>query len=331
LIDGKCQDHPNTQIQTIEEENYFFRLTKYKESLLNWLDNTPDFLQPSNKIEELRNIIISCEDVSISRLKENCPWGVSVPNDPNQTIYVWFDALLNYIFAAGYLTNDFNWNHVIQLCGPDNLRFQGLIFQAFLQSEGIKKSDKLIVHGTILDKSGRKISKTLGNTIDPIEQLQKWGLDAVRYYSLIGLSTYSNSKWCEEDLVNTYNSDICEGWGNLIARTLHLIDIKSVNITKPSNDFKSLITEHSNIIDSLWTSFKVKDALQKTFELVKIGNKYINDETPWSNSNYTQVLSNLYYLVKTINKFFEPIFPDKFLVVEQAIQNKKKSIIFHKL
>ena len=331
LIDGKCQDHPNTQIQTIEEENYFFRLTKYKEVLLNWLDNTPDFLQPSNKIEELRNIIISCEDISISRLKENCPWGVSVPNDPDQTIYVWFDALLNYIFAAGYLTNDFNWNHVIQLCGPDNLRFQGLIFQAFLQSEGIKKTDKLIVHGTILDKSGRKISKTLGNTIDPIEQLQKWGLDAVRYYSLIGLSTYSNSKWCEEDLVNTYNSDICEGWGNLIARTLHLIDIKSVNITKPSDDFKSLITEHSNIIDSLWTSFKVKDALQKTFELVKIGNKYINDETPWSNPNYDQVLSNLYYLVKTINKFYEPIFPDKFLVVEQAIQNKKKSIIFHKL
>jgi methionyl-tRNA synthetase len=293
LIDGKCQDHPTTKLQNIEEENYFFRLTKYKDSLLNWLNTTPQFLQPSNKIEELKNIIINCEDISISRLRVNCPWGIDVPNDPNQVVYVWLDALLSYIFSAGYLTDDFNWSNVIQLCGPDNLRFQGLIFQAFLESEGIKKTDKLLVHGTILDKSGRKISKTLGNTVDPIEQLEKWGLDAVRYYSLVGLSTYSNSNWNEEDLVIIYNNDICSGWGNLIARTLHLVDTKIVDVQEPDVDFKYIVEKQSSLINSLWDDFRIKEALQKTTELVKIGNKYINDETPWSNPNFNQILSNL--------------------------------------
>jgi len=280
----------------------------------------------------LKNIIINCEDISISRLRENCPWGVDVPNDPNQVVYVWFDALLSYIFSAGYLTDDdFNWSNIIQLCGPDNLRFQGLIFQAFLESEGIKKTDKLLVHGTILDKSGRKISKTLGNTVDPIEQLEKWGLDGVRYYSLVGLSTYSNSNWNEEDLVIIYNNDICSGWGNLLTRTLHLIDSKSVDIVNVTDDFKSIVDKQSDIINSLWSEFRVKEALQKTNELVKIGNKYINDETPWSNPNFNQILSNLYYLIGVVNKFYEPIFPDKYLSTEEAIKNKKKVILFEKI
>jgi methionyl-tRNA synthetase len=226
LVDGKCQDHPTTPLQLIEEENYFFKLTKYKETLLNWIDLNPDFLQPQYKIEELRNIINSSEDISISRLKENCPWGISVPNDSDQIIYVWFDALLNYIFAAGYLTEDFKWDRVIQICGPDNLRFQALIFQSFLESEGIKKSDKLLVHGTILDKDGKKISKSIGNVIDPFDQLQKWGLDAVKYYSLAGLSTYSDSNWNEDELVRLFNNEICNYWGNLVARTLQLDDTK---------------------------------------------------------------------------------------------------------
>lgn len=332
LIDGKCSDHPTTKLKYVEEENYFFRLTKYRESLLNWLSTNPQFLQPSTKIEELKNIIISCEDISISRLKENCPWGVDVPNDPNQVVYVWFDALLSYIFSAGYLSDgDFNWSNVIQVCGPDNLRFQGLFFQAFLESEGIKKSNKLLVHGTILDKSGRKISKTLGNTIDPINQLEKWGLDAVRYYSLAGLSTYTNSNWNEDDLVTIFNNDICSGWGNLLTRTLHLIDTKSVDIVQPTNEFKTIVDNQSIKIDTLWSEFKVKEALQKTTEFVKIGNKYLNDETPWSNLNYNQILSNLYYLIGIINRFYEPVFPDKYLSTEEAIKNKKKVILFQKV
>lgn len=330
LSDGKCLDHPTNKIETVHEENYFFTLSKYKGSLLNWINQTPDFLNPKYKYEELKNLIINAEDISISRLKKNCPWGVNVPNDDSQVIYVWFEALLSYIISAGYLTDNFNWDNVIQICGPDNLRFQAVIFQSFLESEGIKKSDKLLVHGTILDKDGRKISKSLGNVIDPIEQLNKFGLDAVRYYALAGLSTYSDSNWNEFDLVKLWNTDICNDWGNLITRTLHLIDTKSVQITNIDNVFKSTIDKYSIDIKGLWDQFKIKEALQKTNELVKFANKYINDEKPWSNENYSEVLNNLYVLIIEVNKLYSPVFPDKCYEASNLISKKKKGILFTK-
>jgi methionyl-tRNA synthetase len=331
LIDGKCSDHPTTQIKEVSEENYFFKLSKYRDSLLNWIDNSPNFLQPSVKLDELKNLILNSEDISISRIKENCPWGVEVPNDNSQVIYVWFDALLNYIFAAGYLTDNFNWDNVIQLCGPDNLRFQAVIFQAFLQSEGLKESNKLLVHGTILDKEGKKMSKSLGNVIDPFDQLEKFGLHAVRYYTLAGLNTYSDSGWSEEDLVKLFNSDICNDWGNLISRVFHLIDTKSVQINQVNNQFKIKIDGLVREVNDLWSDFKVKEALVKTNEIVKFGNKYINDEKPWSNDNYSDILNNLHYLISEVNKLYLPVFPTVYSTIDVALINPKKVIIFNKL
>ena len=330
LVDGKCPDHENLDIILVEEENYFFKLSKYKDTLLTWLDSS-NFLEPHSKIEELRNNILESEDISISRLKKNCPWGVEVPNDDTQIIYVWFDALLNYIFAAGYLTDNFNWDNTIQLCGPDNLRFQGLFFQAILESENIKKTDKLIVHGTVLDKDGRKMSKSLGNTVDPIEQLNKYNLDAVRYYALSGLNTFSNSKWNEEDLVRLYNNDICNDWGNLVSRVLHLVDTKDIKIYKWDDEFIEVVIDYVKNIKNLWSSFKVKEALTLTNELVKFGNRYINDEKPWSNDNYEKTLNNLYYLIEEVNELYKPVFDEKYLETKEAIINKKKVIIFPKI
>ena len=335
LINGKCHDHPTTELQLIEEENYFFRLTKYRDSLLNWIESTPDFLQPQTKLEELKNLIINSEDISISRLKENCPWGVSVPNDYKQVIYCWFEALWNYPFSAGYLTDDFNWDNVIQLCGPDNLRFQALIFQSFLESEGIKKTDKLLVHGTILDKSGKKMSKTLGNVVDPFDQLDKYGLDAVRYYALAGLNTYSDSGWNETELINLFNSDICNDWGNLISRVLHLCDTKSVKIEIQNNPFKIEVDKRVEEVNQLWSDFKIKEALVKTNQIVKYANGYINDTQPWS-KNHTpeessQILNNLHYLISEVNKLYLPVFPGLYPTIVVALNELKKVIIFDKL
>jgi methionyl-tRNA synthetase len=326
-----CKDHPTIKIEEVQEENYFFKLSKYKDSLLEWISSNDNFIEPYSKKRELINLIIDIEDISISRNRINCPWGTIVPNDETQTVYIWFSALLNYIFAAGYLTNNFNWSYIIQTCGPDNLRFQGVIFQAILESLNIKKTDKLLVHGTILDKDGRKMSKTLGNTVDPIEQLEKWGLDAVKYYALCGLSTYSDSSWNEDDLVRLFNNDICNDWGNLVARTLHLVDIKNVNIEVVDDGFKEKINILVNDVENLWLEYRVKEALQKTNEIVKIGNKYINDEKPWSSENYNVILSNLYYLVKKVNDLYLPVFPTVNSICNDAIENRKKVILFNKL
>lgn len=333
LVSGRCSDHPTTDLDIIEEENYFFRLSKYKDSLLEWITNDSKFLEPSNKLQELKNLIIGSRDISISRSKEKCPWGITVPNDDNQVIYVWFEALWNYPFAAGYLTDNFKWGNVIQLCGPDNLKFQALIFQSFLEAEGIKKSDKLLVHGTILDKDGRKISKTLGNVIDPIDQLEKYGVNAVRYYTLAGLNTYSNSSWNEEDLKSIWNSDIVNDWGNLVSRVLHLVDIKCGGEVKylPSDEYFSQTSKIFNEAKINWSNFKVKEALQKTNELVKFANKYINDIKPWASENYELELSNLYHTLKDINILYKPVFVDKYDEVERAIKIGKKQILFNKI
>jgi len=329
LVDGKCTDHINIEIELVNEENYFFKLSKYKNILYDWINNHSEFIEPKSKIEELKNIIKTSSDISISRLKSKCPWGIEVPNDNEHIIYVWFDALLNYIFAAGYLTDNFKWDNIIQICGPDNLRFQALIFQAFLEAEGIKKTDKLLVHGTILDKNGQKISKSIGNVIDPIEQLNKYGLEPVRYYTIAGLNTYSNSSWDEEELKSIWNNQIVNEWGNLISRVLHLVDIKSANLENKDIDFLNQLKDFENDIDNLWCEFKVKDALKRTNELVKFANKYINYTKPWKIDNCDVVLSNLKSLLVLVNRLYLPVFGvkrhDEILAI---IELGKKNILF---
>lgn len=334
LIDGRCEDHPTTEIKQVEEENYFFKLTKYKENLLDWINKNPKFLEPQSKLDELKNLIVGSEDISISRLKENCPWGIDVPGDSTQIIYVWYEALWNYAFAAGYLTDNFKWDNVIQLCGPDNLRFQAIILQSFLESEGIKKSDKLLVHGTILDKDGRKISKTLGNVIDPIDQIDKYGLYPVRYYALAGLNTYSNSSWNEEDLSKIWNSDIVKDWGNLVSRTLHLIDIRldGVVVDQPEDSFVTIVDEYKASIGELWDTFKIKEALSKTNELVKYANKYITDKEPWKSTTYGFELSNLHLLILTVNDLYTPVFgSSETTKVIDLIKTGKKCILYKQI
>jgi methionyl-tRNA synthetase len=333
LVDGKCLDHPTTNIEIIEEENYFFKISKYRNSLLNWIEQNPNFLEPKSKLDELYNLIDNVGDISVSRSVQKCPWGISVPDDDSQIIYVWLEALLNYIFAAGYLTDNFNWNDVVQICGPDNLRFQAIIFQSFLESEGIKKTGKLLVHGTILDKNGLKISKSIGNVIDPIEQLDKYGLYPVRYYALGGLSTYSDSSWNEDDLKNIWNSEIVNDWGNLVSRVLHLVDIKCEgNLVNPQNDFVDLVLSYDKKVRESWNNFKVKDALRFTNELVKVGNKYINDNKPWSSTDYLSQLSNLDYLLNVVNSLYVPLFgKEKCDEIDLLIKGGKKQILFDRI
>ncbi len=333
----RCPDHPNAELTLISEENYFFKLTNFKEAIIHWMNNNPEFLQPENKLLELINVTADCEDISISRVKANCPWGIEVPNDPEQVMYVWFEALLNYVIAAGYGTYRSLWNddtYIVQLCGPDNIRFQGLIFQSFLRALSLKNTDKLLVHGTILDGNGLKLSKSLGNGISPVDQLNKYGVDAVRYYILAGLNTYDNSSWNEEILVSKYNNELCNDYGNLITRVLHLIDTKAGgDFLQPSNDFVYDVITKKQRIHDLWVSFNIKEALAKTNELVKYGNKYIVDNQPWAKSNFNcvEILANLYYLIDVVNDLYSPVYTIKWKEVRDAIKNKKKAVLFNRI
>ncbi len=259
------------------------------------------------------------------------PWGISVPNDDDHVIYVWFEALLNYIFAV----QNFDEQYFIQLCGPDNLRFQGSLFQAILESGNHVHTKKLLVHGTILDSEGKKMSKSLGNVIDPIDQLEKYGLDAVRYYTLAGITTYGNGSWNEKDLIDLYNSHLADDYGNLISRTLHLIDTKNVEIHpnhSESEFIKQLISKFNNVY-SLLDNFEIKDYLIEINNIVKFANKYISDTKPWAEgSDYTTILNNLYCVLGEVTKLYLPIISEKsHLIITEALQSKKKIIAFNKI
>lgn len=351
LIDGRCPDHPETGLKELEEENYFFKLTKYKLELQTWAAHAVDFIEPTSKRTEFLNFIDNIQDISVSRLKKDVYWGTPVPNDDEHTVYVWFCALLNYIFAAGYFSDtpdafEVLWNNrdVVQICGPDNLKFQAVIFQGLLVSAGIKKSDKLLVHGTINDANGRKMSKTLGNVVDPIEQVEKYGVDAVRYYALAGLRTYGNSSWDENQLVELYNSHLADDFGNLISRVSHLagkflkdyvedpnviLDYSLVEEDKFCSLFNLQIEE---VVRPLWDSYKISEALDETNKLVKILNKKFGEEEPWKKGveGWVTILE-VHYAIRKVCDLYLPVIPGKIQEAIKSIEECKKSILFPKL
>jgi len=332
---NKCPDHPTSNIIETEETNYFFRLANFKPALKAWLAANPAFLLPGEKLKELENQLDESEDISISRTKESCAWGIEVPGDTTQTIYVWFDALLNYIFAAGFPAANFEtrWQNVIQLCGPDNLRFQAVIFQGILEALCLPHTSTLLVHGTILDAQGRKMSKTLGNTVDPIQELEATNLDAVRYYALAGLNTYSNSKWDRAELVRVYNTEVANDWGNTLARVLHLVNTKTGKTPpEPESEYVSVLNKSTEEVKAAWSQFQPREALRLTNKIIKAASCYIDSTKPWEDKPESkQVIGNLYYLLQQVTTLYAPVLTDSTEKVLKAIKAKEKAIIYPKL
>lgn len=326
IVEGVCPDHPNTPLETVSESNWFFRMTSLRESVANHIKENKDFLTPFSKTRELLNLLESYEDISISRPVSSCPWGIPVPGDGSQVIHVWFDALCNYIIAS----EDSDRDNVIQLCGPDNIRFQGGFYQAILLALELPYTKHIVVHGTVLDQNGHKMSKSTGNTVCPFEQAGKWGVDAVRYHLVTGLETTSDSAWDEKRLVENYNSDLCDDWGNLVARTLHLCDLKGCE-ERPTEDFRTIVDGELRTVDVLFSEFRIKDAYSTLNSLVKYANKYINDHKPWSMEDPRAVLGNLLYLITKVNRVYSYVLPEVFGLIDDAIVERKKIIAFKKI
>ena len=326
-----CLDHPTLKIETVSEENYFFKLSNYKEDIKNYLTHNKGFLNPKNKDLELFDLIENSTDISISRLKKSVKWGITCPSDENQVIYVWFEALLNYLFSIG----EDNWSDflTIQLCGPDNIRFEGLILQAIFKAGDVDFTNYLLVHGTILDIDGSKMSKSSNNVISPFDQFNKYGDSAIRLYLLTQLSQYSNSSYNEEDLISFYNSFLCNEFGNLLTRTLHLIDIKNITIVEPSDELKEETYKEVQKYDYYFSNFNLQASFNIVHKLVKQANQTLNNEKPWSkeclNPDYS--INKVYYLVCKITDLLNPFIPSEIYKIEKALHFKKKVNLFKRI
>jgi len=278
LINGRCPLHPDKEIEIIKEENYFFRFSKYQKLLLDFYNKNPQFVVPEGKYNEIKSFVESgLNDFSISRLKSKMPWGIQVPNDPEQVMYVWFDALINYISTLGWPADKKNFQAFwpgVQVAGKDNLRQQSAIWQAMLASAGLPLSKQIFIHGFIT-VDGKKISKSLGNTINPILVAKKFQTDALRYYLLSRVHPFEDSDFTFEKLTDAYNGELANGLGNLISRVAALCQ-------KSKADFNdSQKPKLYNQVQQALEDFRFDLALKFIWDQITVLDLQINKEEPW--------------------------------------------------
>jgi len=289
LIDGKCPYHFK-EPEKIEEENYFFKLSRYVDEIKNKIESGELKILPESRKNEILGMIKEgVGDISFSRPKEKLSdWGVPVPDDESQLMYVWCDALANYISALGYGSNNEDnlkkfWPADLHIIGKDILRFHALIWPAMLMSAKLLLPKTIFVHGFILS-NGKRMSKTLGNVIDPFYLAEKYGVDATRYYLLREITPFEDGDITEEKFKEAYNANLANGLGNLTARIMKMseqyLDNKELRIKNYElpNDFKNLMDNFglNKAMDLIWEKISELDLhIQKTepFKLIKTDEK----------------------------------------------------------
>ena len=333
LVDGKCPIHPKQEIELIEEENYFFKYSKYQEKLLAIYKKNPEFVIPKSKQNEITMFTErGLEDFSVSRLKEKMPWGIEVPGDDKHVMYVWFDALVNYISCLGWPEDEKKFNDFwpgFQVAGKDNLRQQSSMWQAMLLSAGLPTSKQIFIHGFIT-ANGQKMSKSFGNVINPFELVNKYGTDAVRYYLLREILPTEDGDFTFEKFEQRYNSDLAGGIGNLVARTLGIASKIEFKESEPTKRVIARVGEIKKNYELSLEKFKFNDALAYVWDLISFCDKYINEEKLWETRSL-QVLNDLFYVIKEIGLLLEPFLPQTAGKIKVAVESKKSENLFPKI
>lgn len=316
LENSRCPLHPNSEVEIIEEENYFFRFSKYQSKLLELYEQRPEFVIPAGRHKEIKAFVGSgLQDFSISRLKEKMPHGVPVPGDDSQVMYVWFDALVNYISTLGWPEDkhgDFaNFWPGLQVCGKDNLRPQAAMWQAMLLSAGLNPSQQVLVFG-FLTANGQKISKSLGNTVDPYELSEKYGSDAVRYYLLAEIPPFEDGDYSEDKFQERYNADLANGLGNLVARVSTLLEKNLLVTNLQVNLSESSIMVTKKRFEEAMTGYRFNEALQIIWEKIKQCDAELSAAAPWKMTDrdlIQRVLRPLAQDIINIAHLVEPFIP----------------------
>ncbi|MFZ4499987.1 MAG: methionine--tRNA ligase [Minisyncoccia bacterium] len=291
LVDGECPEHPGTALHIINEENYFFKYSAFQEKLLAFYEANPAFIIPEFRFNEIKAFVEGgLQDFSISRIKEKMAWGVPVPGDDSQVMYVWFDALVNYISTLGWPHNDESFEKYwmngtpVQYCGKDNTRFQGAMWQAMLMAADVPNSHQIVVNGFITADGGVRMSKTLGNVIDPLGISNEYGVDVLRFFLLREITSFEDSPFTEERFRDSYQANLANGLGNLVSRIMKMVVNYEVEYTLPTDEdllefddavpegFKEKIESFDlkNAMDDIWREVTGLDWLIQNKEPFKL-------------------------------------------------------------
>jgi len=335
LVNGRCPNHPNMELIELEEENYFFLLSKYQKPLLEYLSKEGVIVPEWRKQEAIKFVEKGLEDFSISRVKEKMSWGIPVPNDDSQVMYVWFDALTNYISTLGWPDEGGNFKkfwtegNTLQLAGKDQVRFQSIMWQAMLMSAGIKNTDQIVYHGFITS-GGQKMSKSLGNVIDPYALVDEYGVDALRLFLARHIHPFEDSDFTLQSFKDAYNADLANGIGNLAARIMKMaednlsesvLDADNYRVKKDLLDTamgKFNYQEYCNLVWDHVANLDDKIAKEKPFALIK-SDKQKGVEM------ITEMTKELFFIAKML----EPIIPDTAKkICDAVLVNKKPENLF---
>lgn len=341
LIDGLCPEH-KVAPELIEEENYFFKLSNYQEKIKELIEKDEVKIIPQSRKNEILSFINSgLQDFCISRTSERAKgWGIDVPGDETQKMWVWFDALSNYINALGYGSNNESkflefWQNndlKIHIIGKGINRFHSVYWLAMLLSAGISLPKTLFVHGYIT-VDGQKMSKSLGNVINPYDLVEKYGCDAVRYFLLREIPALGDGDFTFEKFEKRYNSDLAGGIGNLLLRTLVMINKKNVIFNK---DPEAIFVDKNREVDKkIKDNFiQFNDTLGEIWELVSFCDKYIEEKKPWAIEDKDEneiVFSNIIYSLKNISQMLKPFLPDTAEKIEEQIKTLRPEPLFPRI
>jgi methionyl-tRNA synthetase len=317
LNDGRCPIHPNLDLETRLEENYFFRFSKYQEPLLKLYADHPDFVIPESRLGEIKNFVAAgLNDFSISRLKSKMPWGVPVPGDEDQVMYVWFDALVNYISTLGWPDKKGQYQEFwpgIQVAGKDNLRQQSAMWQAMLMSAGLPPSKQIFIHGFITS-GGQKMSKSLGNVVNPYDLVSKYGTDAVRFYLLREIPAYEDGDFTIQKFEERFNADLANGLGNYAARVSTLANglVLDLGPGRVPDEVLGKISRTRDAVGNFLSEYRFREALESIWSLLSFGDEHLNSVKPWSleGNEKSAALAEFAAILAVVGHLVSPFLPE---------------------
>lgn len=316
LVDGKCPDC-NREVTKMKEKAYFFNMKKYSDRLIKFYEENPSFIVPEFRKNELFNnfLIPGLEDLCVSRTSFD--WGVKVKKNPKHVVYVWLDALINYITSLGYMSEDDSlmkkyWPADLQIVGKDIIRFHGLYWPIFLMALDLPLPKQIYAHGWLLMKDGR-MSKSKGNVVYPEDIIEKYGLDSLKYYLLRELTWGQDALFTPEGFVERFNSDLCNDLGNLLNRTIGMINkyfngtvVKYPNvISEIDKSLEEVTNEYIEKIEKEYDTYHLSNVITETWGLIARTNKYIDETTPWvlaKEEKTEELKSVMYHLVENLRK-----------------------------